>query len=115
MKRRVIRRFARDFYKLSIGEVEEKLRALPKWPADRTLSKVLDREEAIKRAASAPIKFLIAQGFVATVQDSDGRYRHVRIPDVMTGYDSTEDIQRVRTEHAIESIIEDSKVPRLDT
>lgn len=83
----VIRQMVKDAYRLSHEEMEQKLRALPYWPSEWGITRVLGIREAVRRLKNRALAELVYLGFVIIV-DRSGTFYSVRTMDLMTGTDT---------------------------
>lgn len=101
----LVLKFANEFYSLSLEELHDKLAKLPRWPSERRVVRIVSREEALKRLASAPLRVLVAHGFTGILTDAEERLYPVRIPDVIMGIDSSKRVADARLKLEIQTIM----------
>lgn len=70
---------------MSIGEVQDKLRQLGRWPYERIAVRVLDWEEAVTRLKDDAQSALAMIRAVVAIEDQHGKLYLVRTPDLVTG------------------------------
>lgn len=107
----IIRDMAREAYGLKVDQINEKLRAMPRWPSDRAGLRIVGIEEAMKRLAKPELAELVFVGFILTIETEGGVLYPVRTFDFMTGLNSDEHVAVAKSDLELLQALKGSDSP----
>ena len=94
----MIRTMAREAYEFKPPMINEKLRAMEKWPSMRIAHRIVPIVESMNRLKSPELAELVYIGFVLMVEVEDKTLYPVRTFDFMTGGNSDAYVQIAKSD-----------------